>query len=291
MKIIDECKDMGTTHFTIHGGEIFVRNGVRQIVDYLKENKFYVNLVTNGILLPEKIDEIKNIDSLCISLDGKEENHDYNRGEGSYQAAMKAIKLAKEKKFKFVVHATLTQKSVSDIEYLCRQAKEIGYYQQFSLLLKPLNQEQKELGLSDEEAKDALRRLIKLKKEGYPVFTSYRTLKNALNWPFPLEKAQLTKDEFSLNSNLIRCFYGKLKVAIDANGFVYPCSSLNDSFKALNVKEVGFKKAYEHVLKNNNCEACYYLTQNDWSLLLGGDLGQFSDQIRIQLREIFNIFK
>ena len=81
---------------------------------------------------------------------------------------------------------------------------------------------------------------------------------------------------------------GKLKIVIDANGCAYPCSSLNDKFKALNVKEVGVKKAYEHILKINTCEACYFLTQNDWSLLLGLSGRQYREQMKIQLRQIFN---
>jgi MoaA/NifB/PqqE/SkfB family radical SAM enzyme len=288
-KIIDECRSLGSIHITIHGGELLLRNDTKEIIDYLKENKFYVNVVTNGILLPSKIDEIANVDSLCISLDGREENNDYNRGKGTYKASMTAIKLAKEKGFRLTVQSTLTNRSVKDIEYLCRQAKEIGYFQQFSLLLKPLTPEEKELGLSDEGARDALRQILKLKKEGYPVFTSYRALKNAINWPYGFDKQRLEIAELPPGNKLIKCFFGKLKIAIDADGFAYPCSTLNDSrvSNELNVKDVGVKKAYEHILKNKPCEACYYLTQNDWNLLLGGSLRQYMNMAYIHLSEIF----
>ncbi len=285
--IIDECIAMGTVHFTIHGGEILVRDDVGEIIGYLKEKGSFVNLVTNGILLRERIDELAGVDSLCISLDGKEENNDFNRGKGSYQAAMEAISFAKARQLKFVVHATLTRKSINDIEYLCKQAKQLGYYQQFSLLLKPLTEGQSVLGISDTEARNAIRQIMRLKRAGYPVFTSNRSLRNALNWPFPLSEARIDKSSFLFNNQLIRCFYGKLKITIDANGYVYPCSSLNDSFHALNVREVGLKKAFEHVITQNTCEACYYLTQNDWSLLLGGSPEQYLSQAVIQFKSIF----
>lgn len=288
--VIDQCKALGACHFTIHGGEILLRGDLKQIIDYFKKNKLYVNMVTNGILLPEKIDEITGIDSLCISLDGKEENNDFTRGAGSYKKIMNAINAAKKRRIKFNVHATLTKRTISDIEYLAKQAREVGYYQQFSLLLKPLDPQQSDLGLSDEEIKHVLYLIRKLKKRGYPIFTSYRNLDNAINWPWPYRNARINKDDFSRRKGLIRCFYGKLKVAIDADGFMYPCSSLNDTFKALNVKEVGVKRAYEHILSTNTCEACFYLTQNDWSLLLSGSLKQFFNQAVIQLREIFNIY-
>ncbi|MFH1305596.1 MAG: hypothetical protein ABIH74_04280, partial [Candidatus Omnitrophota bacterium] len=112
-------------------------------------------------------------------------------------------------------------------------------------------------------------------------------LKNAFNWPFAFGSLRLNKNEIPRRSRLIRCFYGKLKIVIDADGFVYPCSPLSDIFRALNAKEYGVKKAYEHVLRNNDCEACFYLTQNDWNLLLGGGMGQFLNQAYIQLRRIF----
>ena len=288
-KVIDECKGLGTVHFTIHGGEILLRNDTKEIIDYLKGNGMYVNLVTNGILLPEKIDDVVDVDSLCISLDGREENNDYNRGKGTYKAVMAAIKIAREKKLKFVVHATLTKRSIEDVEYLCEQAKEMNYYQQFSLLLKPLTarQEDQDLGLTDEEARDTMRKLIELKDKGYPIFTFYPTLRNVINWPFNLSKSRLNRDEIPANADLINCYYGKLKISIDADGFAYPCSSLNDSFDALNVKEVGVRKAFDHIIKTNNCEACYYLTQNDWSLLLGGSMNQFINQAYIQAKGVF----
>ncbi|MFH1305593.1 MAG: radical SAM protein, partial [Candidatus Omnitrophota bacterium] len=89
LRIIDECKELGAYHFIIHGGEILLRNDIGRIIDYMKGKDLYVNLITNGILLPKWINEIKKVDSLCISLDGREENHDFVRGKGSYSAAMK----------------------------------------------------------------------------------------------------------------------------------------------------------------------------------------------------------
>lgn len=288
IEIVDECKELGTCHFTIHGGEILLREDVGYLVNYMKNKGLYVNLVTNGVLFPEKIHEIKNIDSLCISLDGPEKSNDLTRGKGSFRAIIKAIKLAKQEGFKFTVQATLTKYNKDDISYLVKLAKEIGYYQQFSLLLKPLSPELEHIGLDDEETKGVLRKIIKYKQQGYPIFTSYRTLENALDWPLPYSKPMLNLEEVPANSNLIRCYYGKLKIAIDADGNVYPCSSLNTGFKALNVRDVGVKRAYEHILKTNRCECCIFLTQNDWSLLLGFSGRQYLEQARIQLKQLLN---
>ena len=289
-RIIDQCAELGSCHFTIHGGEILVRKDTKEIIKYLKSKGMYVNVVTNGILLEEKISDLEEVDSLCISLDGREENNDYTRGAGSYKKIICAIHAAKGKAIKFVVHATLTKRNLNDIEYLAAQAKEIGYYQQFSLLLKPLSPAMQELFLSDDQVRSVLKKIRQLKKKGYPIFTSYRVIDNALHWPLSFDRARLNDKELTgfKDKGLIPCYYGKLKIAIDADGYLYPCSSLNDTFPALNVQEVGVKAAYEHVLKTNRCSACIYLTQNEWSLLLGMDIGQFINQVVLQARGIFH---
>lgn len=286
--IVDQCVALGTKHFTIHGGEIFLRDDTKEVVEYMKGKGLYVNVVTNGLLLPEKYDEIRDIDSLCISLDGTEEANDANRGAGSYKKIIEAIEVARREGFKFNVQATITRNSKDQVPYLAKLAKEKGYYQQFSLLLKPLEASREDIGLDDEETKEVLREIMKYKKDGYPIFTSMRTLENALNWKHPYAKAMLDVEEYKKEKDTIRCYYGKLKLVIDADGFAYPCSSLNDVFKAKNVMEVGVKEAYEHVVSTNTCEACFFLTQNDWSLLLGLSPRQYYDQVKIQLKEIFH---
>ncbi|MBI5561402.1 MAG: radical SAM protein [Deltaproteobacteria bacterium] len=288
--IVDECVGLGTVHFTIHGGEILLRDDVEELIAYMKGRGLYVNLVTNGIIFPEHIDKVRGIDSLCISLDGRETANDANRGKGSHKKIMEAIRAAKKEGFKFNVQATITAHSKGEIGYLANLAREIGYHQQFSLLLKPLKPDQNDIGLTEDETKSALREIIHYKRAGYPIFTSYRTLNNALNWKYPYTKAMLSVDEYARDRGAIRCYYGKLKLVIDADGFAYPCSSLNHEFKALNVRDAGVKAAFEHVVAANTCEACYFLTQNDWSLLLGLSPRQYLAQVKIQLKEIFNLY-
>jgi len=288
--IVDQCVEIGTRHFTIHGGEILLRDDVEETIAYMKDKGLYVNLVTNGIIFPEHIDKLRDIDSLCISLDGREAANDANRGKGSYQKITEAIRLAKREGFKFNVQATITSHSKNEVGYLAQMAREIGYYQQFSLLLKPLKPEQNDIGLTAEETREVLHEIIRYKKAGYPIFTSYRVLSNALNWKYPYTKAMLSIAEYEKDRSAIRCYYGKLKLVIDADGYAYPCSSLNHDFKAVNVRDAGVKRAYEHVVGTNTCEACYFLTQNDWSLLLGLSPAQYLAQVKIQLKEIFNIY-
>ncbi|MEK7733356.1 MAG: radical SAM protein, partial [Planctomycetota bacterium] len=109
LKIIDELKEMGTTILTLHGGESLLRKDFGEILNYAKLKGFYVSLNSNGTLVPKRINELKCLDNLCISIDGNEESNDKNRGKGSFNKAMSALEIAKQNKIPIVVSATLTK--------------------------------------------------------------------------------------------------------------------------------------------------------------------------------------
>ncbi|MDD4909518.1 MAG: radical SAM protein [Candidatus Omnitrophica bacterium] len=288
ISIVDELHALGTRVLTVHGGETLLRDDIGEIVDYIKKKGMYIHLVTNGLLLKQKIGLIRKVDSLCISFDGRQEGHEANRGAGTFKPTLEAIKLAKREGFRLRIHATITKYTKDDIEYLAKLAREIGFFQYFSILYQcgGVTREFQELMLSDEETKDAIRQIIHWKKKGYPIFTSYRVLENALNWPYPYIKPHLRPEEIPARFKPIDCFYGKSKFIIDADGRVYPCFALMDEFKPLNIKEVGLKRAIEHVRDAKRCSSCMYFTNNDHNLLLGLSIRQLLNQCKLQFKEL-----
>lgn len=290
IKIIDELWQLGTRNLTIHGGETLLRKDIGYLVDYIGHKGFYVNLVTNGLLLRQKYKEIRNVDSLCISLDGAEVGNDLNRGKGTFKKILDAIILAKKEGFRLRVQATLTKHTSPDIEFLANLAQEIGFELEFSLLYKPTNYKL-DSAMDDNESRGTLYKILEMKKKDYNIFTSYTVLENAINWPFSYSKSKIFSSEVPRSFKKIDCYYGKTKMIIDADGFVYPCFPMIDDFKPLNIKNVGIKKAFDHVRKTNPCVACCHLTNNDHNLLLGLSLKQIWDVGLLQIREIFNFHK
>lgn len=290
--IVDKLHVLGTRLLTVHGGETLLREDIGEIVDYIKKKKMYIHFVTNGLLLKKKINLIRKVDSLCISLDGDEQGHEMNRGKGTFKPTLEAIKIAKKERFRLRIHATITKYTMNDIGFLAKMAKEIGFYQYFSILYQcgGVSQNFQEIMLSDEEIKNTISEIIKWKKKGYPIFTSNRVLTNALNWPFPYTKPHLNFDEMPLYFRPIPCFYGKTKFIIDADGYAYPCFALMDEFKALNIKDVGIEKAMQHVRDTNRCACCMYFSNNDHNLLLDFSWKQIINQFRLQLKEISGIY-
>jgi len=92
-RMIDDVASL-KPHIYITGGEPFLYKGLAQLVNYMKEKKLSVQIVTNGVLLEKMAEEIvdNEWDALCVSLDGTREIHDKCRGvEGAYDTMLTGV--------------------------------------------------------------------------------------------------------------------------------------------------------------------------------------------------------
>ncbi len=64
----------------------------------------HITMSTNGILIPKYIHTFKKNDGIQVSVDGDEKAHDFIRGRGSYEKAVKALKLLNEYKIRHIFH-------------------------------------------------------------------------------------------------------------------------------------------------------------------------------------------
>jgi hopanoid biosynthesis associated radical SAM protein HpnH len=107
MEAIDEC---GAPAVSIAGGEPLLHRDMARIVKGYIEKKKFVILCTNALLLKKKIDEYEPSPffTWSIHLDGDKQMHDHAVDlEGTYEIAVDAIKLAKERGFRVQVNCTV----------------------------------------------------------------------------------------------------------------------------------------------------------------------------------------
>lgn len=287
--LIDEMYDMGTRLMVVHGGETLMREDIGQIVDHIKDKGMLCAMVTNGYYLPQKVDQIRRVDTLCISLDGRKEGNDVNRGAGCHDKTLAAIRFAKKEGFRLRVNATITTQTYKDVDYICELSREIGFMAEFCLLYKELSPRNNHLNLSDEEAVEALRRILEYKRKGYPIFLSQSTIEYALKWPTTYKTIRFSEGEIPEAFKPIakECQWGRAIIIVDADGSVIPCFPQNESFKPLNVRDVGFRRAYEHVLATNTCKTCYHLTINEYNRVVDMAPSVLANQVKVNLRDLF----
>ena len=265
-EIIDELYTLGTRWVRIQGGEPLIRNDIGELINYIKDKGMVCEMVTNGLFVKKKISSLTRLDSLCISLDGDRKTNDRMRGEGVYDKVVESIKLAKSYGMKIRVHGVLTRHSVNSLGHIANLCRNIGV--QFNVAYFSLDdaKQTEDIVLNREEIKDYYRRYLALKKDGYPVSSSYSFINQILNWPQD-KNATLDSGDFKLLNRLklIRCLAGHNACFIDSDGSLYTCPKRWG--KGINISG-GIRKAWD-AAKDLDCISCWTYGDNEAYAIMG----------------------
>ena len=92
-RLADEVKPF-KPQINIHGLEPLLHPDILAIVSAIKIRGLKIHLVTNGILLPDKADDLirTGVDTLTVSVDGPRDIHDAIRGKGAFDKAMQGLR-------------------------------------------------------------------------------------------------------------------------------------------------------------------------------------------------------
>jgi hopanoid biosynthesis associated radical SAM protein HpnH len=107
LEAVDEC---GAPVVSIAGGEPLLHREIDKVVEGIIARKKFVYLCTNALLMEKKIDLFKPNPYFVwsIHLDGDKEDHDKSVcQDGTYDRAVAAIKLGKERGFRVNINCTL----------------------------------------------------------------------------------------------------------------------------------------------------------------------------------------
>jgi len=123
---IDELADFGVKEISIGGGEPFIRKDLPDIVDHIKSYGIRCGITTSGWMVDSV--PLAPADHYEVSIDGPiPEVHDKIRGRpGSWEKAVKTVKLAKKKYAISQINMVL---QADNYEYLldyCEFAKSLG---------------------------------------------------------------------------------------------------------------------------------------------------------------------
>ena len=255
-----------------------------QILRHALKKKMFVNLITNGTLLKKKWDDVKDVDSFCISLDGRPENNDKNRGAGSFTVASEAIDYALSQGVPVRIGMTVTKHTMHDLQWIADWANTRRIYIHHYLLFDQENLPE-ELRMTREENRQVLRELIDLKKRKYPVFYSMKTLEYALQWPY--EKEILRRpdmEDLAVDPafHLVPCQYKNINVLIESNGTVRVCNATVRQGTHISFLDKPLREAKEELLGIDDCLYCYHLPKMEFSHLINlkfnAVLNQFVNQ-------------
>lgn len=264
-RLIDEITALGTQRLGIWGGEPLMRDDIGAIIDHAKKRGLFTTLDSNGRLVRSRISELKNLDHLILSLDGRPSHHDAQRGAGSHQLVMEAIQEARRYMPVWTI-TVLTRANLEDVDYILDESRRLGFVPTFQVL-----HHNETMGTNDELMPDpdqyrkVLDHLLDARRRGVRMGTSTRALQHLRFWERYQENTTLQ------NSHAFRCWAGKFYCNVDTDGTVYPCSLLIGRVPARNFKEVGFKAAYES-LGTGGCQACSATCYTEYNLIYSLDI-------------------
>ncbi|MDP8234631.1 MAG: radical SAM protein [Candidatus Saelkia tenebricola] len=251
INILDQLKHAGCERLGIWGGEPLLRSDIGEIIRYSKRKGFFVTLDTNGQLLPEKLRDIKKIDHVNIGFDGPQEAHDKLRGKDNFKKAIRAFECLRNNNIPFWTITVLTKFNIMYIEEIINYAMRYGFKTTFQILHhnEYLSRNHEHLYPSDDELREAIKKIIDFKKQKAPIASSFNYLNYLLEWP-DYKVPTLDYEKGGIN-----CLAGKLFCNIDTDGSLFPCSLLVDKIYGPNILENGFQPAFNS-MTIAPCKAC-----------------------------------
>ena len=118
-KRLMECWDLGCSVTSFTGGEPLLREDLGKLLEFSSKNiGLFTGLVTNGILLDKKIDEIsKYTDFIAVSFDvNNKQTFNRTRGVDAFEKVKKNIELAKRMGVEIDLFSVITKETFEFID-------------------------------------------------------------------------------------------------------------------------------------------------------------------------------
>lgn len=125
-KILKEFEEKQGLRLLITGGEPLLYSNFALLNAMLPEYEFRSILFTNGLLLTKKTLKWLKVHEIQISIDGLNDGHDYVRGRGTYETALRAIHMALDEGFEVSVSTMIHARNLNDFEEMEAMFKKIG---------------------------------------------------------------------------------------------------------------------------------------------------------------------
>ena len=127
-KIIDQLHEANNYILGFSGGEPLLHNDIFKIFEYASK-KMNIALATNGTFItPQIAKKLKEagVGSVQISIDGLKDTHDKNRGDGTFDKAISAIKYCLDAGLYVSMDVTITKLNVHEFPHLIDLAKNLN---------------------------------------------------------------------------------------------------------------------------------------------------------------------
>lgn len=232
---LGECRVM---YITLVGGEPFIRKDLPEIINGIVKNRMRFSILSNGSLIDDEIaqfiEKTGRCDTVQVSIDGsKPETHDVLRGKGSFEAAIRGLKILKKYNIPVTVRVTVHRHNIKDLDniaYMLLEKLEIPSFSTNSAgFLGSCRINMDDVVLTINEREEAMEKLLYLSAK-YPerITADAGPLAEALHWSRMIEASKGNNSTIEQEGYLTGCGCSQSKIAVRSDGTIIPCSMLTN---------------------------------------------------------------
>lgn len=269
-ELIDSLIGRGTRMFTLVGGEPLVSPHVAEIIEHLHRRDVFFILTTNGSLVRKRLDLVRKVSQLTISLDGDPAANDAVRGQGWHEHAMDAIEAAREGGIPVRLNVVVTRANADQIPYIVGLCDRHGMYVTFTPCIDPPEFRRtatRSWQLDDAGMREFFRELRRWKGRSPRIMNSLRSIDYMIAYPTSFQGMVMRDDPLAAYYPE-NCPYSRIQYHFNEFGDVFPCALWWNSaeFSPGNLFENGLEAALAKAT-DMPCQYCSFCNMVDWNEL------------------------
>ncbi|MBW2464803.1 MAG: radical SAM protein, partial [Deltaproteobacteria bacterium] len=232
---IDELRAAGMGRASLIGGEPLIHDDIGAIIGHLKRRDVHTAMNTNGWLVDERIDDVRRLDLVCITLDGPAAVHDVQRRAGSYDKVIEALGVLRRVNVPAVTMSVVTPAGAETMDHVLEVAEEHGHKAFFQLEHDKSCDVAAAIAprISNQGVADVAARLIDAKRAGRPVGNSFAIL-----------EAQRQRRYLG---GCDTCYAGRYYAYVLSDGTIAPCLLTQWQQETGNGRQLGFARAFQEM--------------------------------------------
>jgi len=232
----EECGNAGIMDLTIGGGEPFIKEDLREIIEGVVANKMRFAILSNGGLITSEISKFIASTGRCnyvqVSVDGSCATvHDRLRGTGAFDGAIRGIKTLQDAGVQVTSRVTIHRYNLDDLEniaHLLLDEIRMGSISTNSASYQGLAREnEEEVSLTPAETCIAMKKILNLAKQyNNRITAAAGPLAQGRNYQ-EMEQARIEGRTIPGRGFLTGCGCMWSKMAVRPDGTYVPCGMLS----------------------------------------------------------------
>jgi len=262
LAILDQLADLGCRRLTLLGGEPLLRADLPELIARARARGLHCVLTSNGLLVPRRIETLRQLDTLVLSLDAPGPANDAVRGAGVFAAVEAAIAAARAHRIPVKLNAVMSALTAPYLDELIAFVERHELHLTVNIVRSGAPDLWHEgARVKDDDAAIArlCERLAALARTNPRILFSPATYRYAATWGDygrdRFEAGELPADDPRRRAGP-SCQAGRAYIAIDADGSVYPCTLTMHRITGGNAATDGVAAAWR-ALHGHPCVACY----------------------------------